>query len=157
MLILLPILILLAAMGLTYAKATIDEPPRLLIATLFCFFQIALYIYALFDDIKIKLVSAGIVIIAVLYLVFGSGRPSYSIETELPDKPKLSSSATVSLKDTSFGSVGFISDDRENIDFDLNKLGKTELIVEDGKSVYIYSLNAYTNENGGFCMDLKRK
>lgn len=149
LLILSPMLVLLSAMGVTYARMTVAAFPDHLVAVIFCFGQIALYLYAFFDRAWQRLAGTGAVIAAIVMMLiasggFGSGSSQMIFEKrmDLPDQPVLSSEAVVELEDSSYGSVQILTYAPKTamIRVSMSKLGSTVLTITDGDRVYTYTV-----------------
>lgn len=141
LLILTPILILLSFSGCLYSDMAVKNFPNHIIASLFCFGQVILYLYAFFDDIKKQLIGFAAVIVAVIFMLFSN---NIDVESyyELPDLVNLSASAVVSLEDQSFGEVEIqdVKDSPASIHIHLKKRGTTVMTVKDGAKIYRYNV-----------------
>jgi len=71
--ILLPMLLLLVYLGLGYLDAVVDNFPHHLLSCISCFGIILIVVLCLFDELKHKLVSLGVTLLAVLCLIFVRG------------------------------------------------------------------------------------
>ena len=98
LLILAPMLAGLAIFGLGYAKRAVFCFPDHIIAALFCFGQIVLYLYAFFDDIKMRLVGLAVPVLLIVGILLFSDQVDTGLGMPLDELPKLSSSATGSLR-----------------------------------------------------------
>ena len=149
LLILSPIILLLVMFGFGYFKShLIHNPPSHLLAVLFCFGQIALYLYAFFKDWKKIAVGAGIaVVMLIIFLIFASS-VSVGVNMPLPDEPSFSDSAVLTIEDKSYG-VGKILDPAEGyVSLQFSKTGNTSMTITDGDKTYTYDLHIYIDQGG---------
>ncbi len=144
-----PVFAALASMGFGFFTATLKNPPKMIIAMIFCFAQILLYIYAFFDDWKKRLVGIAVPVVVVIVLfIMSQTLMQANISRIVSDElPKLSSAAVVELKDDSLATIDFQNhgDDPVMV-INANKYGKTELVIKDGKKEYRYNLDIQETE-----------
>ena len=82
MIILLPMLVLLAYLGLGYFTSVVENFPHHLLSFIACFVMIIVIVLAIFDKIKLKIISLSIVIISiVLYVILKGGVLASEYET----------------------------------------------------------------------------
>ena len=82
MIILMPMLLLLAYLGLGYFTSVVENFPHHLLSFIVCFAIIIVIVLAIFDKIKLRIISLLIVIISiVLYLVLKGGILTSEYET----------------------------------------------------------------------------
>lgn len=144
--VLLPAIAFLTYLGAGYAHKAIDSFPSHLLAALFCFGQIVLYVFAFFKDIMQRITGLGVGIISTVVFLILTNIVDIGMVTPLSDCPGLSKSAVVSLEDSSFGEVKITGYESPEIEIHVTKLGSTVITVVDGDMVYKYKLEAVQKE-----------
>ena len=141
LLILSPMIVLLSLIGAGYAQKAILNFPNHLLAALFCFGQILLYLYVFFDDIKKRLVGLAIPVVVIIVVLLFTPVVDTGLGWPLSDEIKtLSHEATAELDDTSFGSAQITDFDDPYIDIRVKKYGETKLRITDQDKTYVYQL-----------------
>jgi hypothetical protein len=149
LLMLAPIFLLLVMFGFGYAKSyLIHNPPSHLLAVLFCFGQIALYLYAFFTDKKKIIVGAAVAVVAVILLLIFASSISLGVSMPLPDEPSFSDSAVLTIADESFGTGEITVPEEGYVSLQFGKTGDTYMTITDGDKVYLYDLHIYFDEGG---------
>ncbi len=156
LLILSPMLVLLTMYGEGYLLKAITNFPDHIIAAIFCFAQIALYLYAFFDGVLKRVVGLlpAVATIAVMLIFFGA--VDINVNTDLPDEPKFSSSAVIEMGDSSYGDARIVSAEDGYVSVHMTKYGKTTLTVKDGDKTYEYYAEA-KSENGVNLIEITEK
>lgn len=151
LLILSPMIILLTTSGVGYMRMTICCFPDHIVASIFCFAQVILYLYALFDDWKKQLVgSLPAVVITASLLIFSFSTIDSNLTTYLRDEPSFSKSAVIELEDSSYGDAQIIDAEKGYVQVHIKKLGTTTLTITDGDKIYVYNVEAKF-VRGGHC------
>lgn len=82
LLILSPMIVTLVFLGIGYINSTINDFPHHLLSSISCFLIIIVVVLSLFDNIKIKLISFGITLIAsIVIIVLNGGLAGTKYET----------------------------------------------------------------------------
>lgn len=139
LLILSPVIVILALYGTGYASTAILRFPDHIIAAIFCFGQILLYLYAFFDDWKKQLVGLVAAIAAVAVIAIAAGPKTVSVATGLPGQPTLSEDAVVVCDDNGF-QAQIIDYSDPFVEIEATKYGTTGMTVTDGGKTYRYSI-----------------
>ncbi|MBR6984611.1 MAG: hypothetical protein IKH75_14010, partial [Ruminococcus sp.] len=109
LLILSPMLVLLTMYGEGYLIKAITNFPDHILAAIFCFAQIALYLYAFFDGVLKRVVGLLPVVATIAVMLIFFGAVDINVNTDLPDEPKFSSSAVIEMGDSSYGDARIVS------------------------------------------------
>ena len=149
-----PVLCLLAWIGMGYLKSAMFEFPYHLLAAVFCFLQIVLYLFAFFRDWKQWL--AGIILPAVIVgvILFATPVVDTSASMPLPDDPHLSANAVVTLQDSSCGTAEITDATGGYVRIHMVSYGPTEMIVTDGDREYRYTVSVVSS-NGVPVVDVQ--
>ncbi len=155
LLILSPMLVLLTILGFGYMTKAIVNFPDHIVAGLFCFGQIVLYLYAFFDGVIKRVVGLLVVGVTIaVNLIFSNVVDTMAVTT-LPDEPKLSSAAVAELGDSSYGEAHFTDIEEGYISVHMTKFGKTTLTVTDGDKTYNYNVEVKP-ENGANLIEITK-
>ena len=73
LIILLPILIFLALLGLGYFNSFMEDFPHHLLSCIFCFSTIIIFVFYLFDKLKLRLLAFGMILFIVVFYSFIRG------------------------------------------------------------------------------------
>lgn len=139
LLILSPMIVLLAWLGTGYARMTIMRFPDHLIAAVFCFGQILLYLYAFFADVWQRLVGLAVAVAVVVVICFTAQPMMVYVAASLPDAPALSEAAVVSCDDSSY-TAELVDYEDPFVSISATKYGSTVLTVTDGDRTYAYDV-----------------
>ena len=151
-LILSPMILLLALHGVGFIQSAIKNPPYHLLSGIFCFAQIILYAFALFDKKRDKILTLVIGLlctIAVLIPSFLTGGNSETMMIVVLEKD-VTPSATVTLEDEDFGRVETSLDTEikvARIYTAVDKEKSTILTVRDGNKIYKYRVSVFPVDN----------
>ena len=152
-LILSPMLLLLAMLGVGFIQSAIKNPPYHLLSGIFCFAQIILYAFALFDkkrDKILTLVISALCVIGILIPVFINGGSVAETMMIVSLEDDVTSSAVVTLEDEDFGRVETSLDGEmkvARIFTAVDKEKSTVMTVKDGDKIYKYRVNVFAVEN----------
>ncbi|MBQ9673596.1 MAG: hypothetical protein IJV39_03115 [Ruminococcus sp.] len=147
LLILSPMICDLTIQGVSYTKLAVLNFPSHLIAVIFCFAQILLYLYAFFDDIKQRLAGLALAVIVIAVIIFFKSTIDVSVNMDLPDEPSFSDSAVISLKDSSYGNAEILDAKEGYVSVHMTKYGSTVMTVTDGDKTYEYNVEAKMIDN----------
>ena len=144
--ILVPMLILLAFMGLGYLNSTIENFPHHLLSFIFCFTFIIIIVLNVFDNMKLRLLSFVVVVIFIVsYILFMGGLVNSEFEAirslseyNLPDEVYITSFA--GTKNSNVELIKF--EDSYNIRLKGRKGGKYTFTIGD-KTGDRYSFEYY--------------
>lgn len=156
LLILSPMLVLLTMYGEGYLIKAITNFPDHILAAIFCFAQIALYLYAFFDGVLKRVVGLLPVVATIAVMLIFFGAVDINVNTDLPDEPKFSSSAVIEMGDSSYGDARIVSAEDGYVSVHMTKYGKTTLTVKDGDKTYEYYAEAKA-ENGVNLIEITEK
>ena len=145
-LILSPVIVFLTMIAFGTAKEAIRHFPFMLLATLFCIFQIVVYILVFFPKTRQRLVGLGITAVAVIVMLLSSSRLDLTASDFLPDDPVLSSEATVWVENTQIAEVILPNPPKAEVLISAHKYGKTDITVTDGDKEYHYTLEIYDDD-----------
>lgn len=145
-LILSPMIVSLGMVAYGTAEQTIDNFPRMLLASLFCLFQIIVYILVFFPKKSQKIVGVVLVIITAVIMIFDSSKLDMTVEDSLPDYPKLSAEATVSVEDPEIADVVFKDPQEAELRISAHKYGKTDIIITDGDKELRYTIEIFKDK-----------
>lgn len=107
--IVLPMLIFLSYLGIGYLNSLLESFPHHLLSFIFCFGSIILIVLNLFDKLKLRLISFGVVFVATILLIIKVGILNNTFEIVTPlDIPDLEGTAFVSNISNSKGKVELI-------------------------------------------------
>ena len=151
-LILSPMLLLLALHGITFIQATIKNPPYHLLSGIFCFAQMILYSFTLFDKKRDKILSLVISVLctaAMLVPLFITGG---NVETTIPVplEDDVTSSAVITFEDEDFGRIETDLEGEYKIVHIYTKADKdksTVMTVKDGDKIYQYRISVFSVDN----------
>ena len=151
-LILSPMILLLASHGVGFIQFAIKNPPYHLLSGIFCFAQIILYAFALFDKKRDKILTLVIgllctLAVCILPLFTGGNVETMTIVSLEND---VTSSAEISLEDEDFGKIEtYFNDDVKivRIYTTLDKEKSTVLTVRDGDKIYRYRVSVFAVDN----------
>lgn len=158
-LILSPMILILASHGVGFIQSAIKNPPYHLLSGIFCFAQIILYAFALFDKKRDKILTLVIGLLctlAVLIPSFLTGGKSENIMVVFLEDD-VTPSAVVTLEDEDFGKTETYFNDETKvvrIYTVLDKEKSTVLTVKDGDKIYKYRVSVFYVENT-FTTDVK--
>jgi len=151
-LILSPMILMLAMLGVGFIQSAIKNPPYHLLSGIFCFAQIILYAFGLFDKKRDKILTLVIGLLctlAVCILPLFTGR-NVETMTIVSLENDVTSSAEISLEDEDFGKIEtYFNDDVKivRIYTTLDKEKSTVLTVRDGDKIYKYRVNVFAVDN----------
>ena len=151
-LILSPMILLLASHGVGFIQSAIKNPPYHLLSGIFCFAQIILYAFALFDKKRDKILTLVIGLLctlAVLISIFLTGGKSENIMVVFLEDD-VTPSAVITLEDEDFGKTETYFNDETKvvrIYTVLDKEKSTVMTVKDGDKIYKYRVSVFYVEN----------
>ena len=154
--IILPVIAFMALMGTSYLHTAIISFPSHILAALFCYGQIILYLYAFFKEIMQWAAGLGVAVIMIVLTFVFMSNTEMSVGMPLPDEPKLSHNAVAVFDDDSFGTIEFVDYEDAYINIHIKKLEPTVITVTDGDRQYKYDVKVIT-ENGTQHIDLVPK
>lgn len=150
-----PVLAFLAYTGVGFGKQAFYSFPYHLLACIFCFAQIALYIYVFMPKLKMALTGIAVTLVTVIVCIPMLFTVDYGGNYFLPDEPKFSENAQVIVDDSSLEIS--ISDHEEGmIDIRVHRYGSSDFKIKDGDKEYKYSVFVY-EENGNPQLNVKAK
>ena len=88
-------------------KESVKHFPHLLLAALFCIFQVVLYTHVFFPKITQKAVGLALPVIMVAVMLIVTPQVAFEAHDFLPDDPSFSVEATLSVEDDSIAEVAF--------------------------------------------------
>lgn len=135
--VLLPVIAALAVMGTVYAKETAFRFPHHLIAAVFCFGQIWLYLYAFFKDFKKHIAGLAVTAAAIVLTLLFSAPLYFYVGAALPDTPALSENAAINFDDSAYTAEQFLSSENY-VSIRGSKFGSSVMTVTDGDEKYEY-------------------
>ena len=141
-----PVIALLAYLAYNCGSTCIESFPRLLVATLFCFGQIILYIYVFFPEWQQKVVGFAVAIAVVVVLALAPKEVSFATEQNLVGAP-FSENATVVVDHPSVATVQIVDPESGRVYIHANGYGTTTATVIDGDETYEYIVEAKQYEN----------
>lgn len=153
LLLLLPVITYMAYVGTAYLNQTITTFPNHILAMLFCYGQIFLYLYAFCNKLAQRAVGLGVAVIIIIITVVSTLNTEISIGMTLPDYPKLSHSAVAVFDDDSFGTIEIVDYEDAHINMHIKKLEPTVITVTDGNKQYKYEVKVIS-ENGTKHLDM---
>ena len=151
-LILSPMILLLASHGVGFIQSAIKNPPYHLLSGIFCFAQIILYPFALFDKKRDKILTLVIGLLctlAVLISIFLTGGKSENIMVVFLEDD-VTPSAVITLEDEDFGKTETYFNDETKvvrIYTVLDKEKSTVMTVKDGDKIYRYRVSVFAFDN----------
>ena len=152
-LILFPMIFMLAEHGMGFIQSAIKNPPYHLLSGIFCFAQIILYSFALFDKKKDKILSlvvSALCVIGILITVFINGGSLTETMLIVSLEDDVTSSAEITLEDEDFGRIETSFDGEmkvARIFTSVDKEKSTVMTVKDGDKVYKYHISVYAVDN----------
>ncbi len=147
-LILAPALALLGVLGWECARDCLRHFPQMLLASLFCLAQIALYITAFLPGGK-KLVGIAVPVIAAVILALSSRELDLNASAFLPDEPVLTDSAVVVMEEEGTLTVTLEATGEDSrIRVQGNRFGAADFRIRDGEKEYLYTVEIYQDEGG---------
>ena len=148
-LIFLPVLAFLAYTGYDCASACARSFPSQLVAAMFCFAQVLLYVFTFFGGLQKKLAGLLAAILAVAVIAIRTPQVDINVSMFLPDDPILTESAAVTVEDTELASVSVASTGESSmIQIHASKYGTTAMTIYDGDNAYHYALDIYADDGG---------
>ena len=100
-----PVIVFLSIIACGTVKETIHHFPYMLLASLFCIFQIVIYLLVFFQKTSQRLVGISLTIITVIIILLSSSNVDLTVDDSLPDFPKLSSETTVTVENPEIAEV----------------------------------------------------
>ena len=144
LLVLMPMVLLLTLLGAGYVQQTMHQFPHYMLAAVFCFAQILLYLFA-FCNWKQCLAGVGIAAVASAVFFIVTPQQSLSVSMPLPDDPGFSESAVVSF-DESMGKAVIEDSENGQIQIEMKKYGDTVMEIRDGETLYRYNVKGFNDE-----------
>ena len=141
-----PVIVALAWWGFGYLREAAFAFPTHLLAGLFCFGQIALYILAFFPGWKRKAVGAVLALATVAALAVVLPQMSFGVYDDLPGEPSFSADAAVSLEDPSFAEFELIGPATGRFHAQATRTGSTVLTIADGGVETRYTFEVYYDD-----------
>ena len=137
--ILLPMLFLLALMGIGYFNSVIENFPRHLLSCLFCFVTIFLVVFYLFDKVKLRAIALSLTFIFMIgysFLVGGLMSSEFDVVKSLDEYPFTGDIEITSFSGTKQGNAELIQlDDSYHIQLNGRKGGKYSFEITDNTDV----------------------
>ncbi|MBQ6066087.1 MAG: hypothetical protein IJK89_04625 [Clostridia bacterium] len=128
-------------------KEAVKHFPHLLLAALFCIFQVVLYTHVFFPKITQKAVGLALPVVMIAVMLIFSPQVDFEAHDFLPDEPFFSAEAMLSVEDDSIAEVAFELPEEGRILIEAHKYGKTGITVTDGEKEYRYTIVIY-DDNG---------
>ena len=153
-------ILLLASHGVGFIQFAIKNPPYHLLSGIFCFAQMILYAFALFDkkrDKILTLVISALCVAAMLIPVFINGGSSTETMMIVVLEDDVTPSATLTLEDEDFGRIETSLDTETKVARIFTAVDReksTVLTVKDGDKIYKYRVSVFYVENT-FTTDVK--
>lgn len=128
-------------------KEAVKHFPHMLVATLFCIFQIVLYVCVFFPKIAQKAVGIALPSIMIIVMLIVSPQVAFEAHDSLPDEPSFSAAATLLVEDDSIAEVEFEQPEDGRICITAHKYGETLITISDNGKEYKYLITVY-DDNG---------
>lgn len=151
-LILSPMILLLAMLGVGFIQSAIKNPPYHLLSGIFCFAQIILYAFALFDKKRDKILTLVIGLLCTIAVLIPNFLTSGKSETIMVVflEDDVTPSAVITLENEDFGKIETYFNDETKIVriyTTVDKEKSTVLTVKDGDKIYKYRVNVFAVDN----------
>lgn len=142
-----PVFVFLAGTILGDAQEAIKHFPHMILAALFCIFQIVLYTCVFFPKLSQKAVGLAIAAVTIIVMLIFSPKVTLEVYDTLPDEPSFSAQATLSVDDASIAEVEFVQAEEGRIHVNAHKYGETFITVTDQEKSFRYKITIY-DDNG---------
>lgn len=136
----------LAFLGYTAYKCAAGNPAYLL-AAVFCALQIIVYVLAFFPGVLQKIVGLAIPVIVAVVLSFTMTHVDLTGEEPLPENPSFSEDAVMLMDWNETFNIQLIDPQTGKVYFHASDYGTISFAVQDGDTVYHYTLEVY-KDNG---------
>lgn len=121
--------------------------PHMIVAALFCVFQVLLYVYVFFPKKGQKAVGLAVAAAMVIVMMILTPEVAMEVYETLPDEPSFSADAALTVTDPSIADVELLIPEAGRIHIDAHKYGDTTFTVTDKGEDYLYTLTIY-DDNG---------
>ena len=136
----------LAFLGYTAYTCAAGNPAYLL-AAVFCALQIIVYVLAFFPGVLQKIVGLAIPVIVAVVLSFTTTHVDLTGEESLPENPSFSEDAVMLMDWNETFNIQLIDPQTGKVYFHASDYGTISFAVQDGDTVYHYTLEVY-KDNG---------
>jgi hypothetical protein len=136
----------LAFLGYTAYTCAAGNPAYLL-AAVFCALQIIVYVLAFFPGVLQKIVGLAIPVIVAVVLSFTMTHVDLTGEEPLPENPSFSEDAVMLMDWNETFNIQLIDPQTGKVYFHASDYGTISFAVQDGDTVYHYTLEVY-KDNG---------
>ena len=141
-----PIIVSLGIIAFGTLKDAINHFPFMLLASLFCIAQIAIYIIVFFPKASQKSVGTVLLAVTVIIMLLSSARVNLNVNDFLPDNPELSNEATVSVENPDIAQVELLDPQEASVHISAHKYGETAVIISDADRELRYTLEIYDDD-----------
>ena len=121
--------------------------PTYILAAVFCALQIIVYVLAFFPGVLQKIVGLAIPVIVAVVLSFTTTHVDLTGEESLPENPSFSEDAVMLMDWNETFNIQLIDPQTGKVYFHASDYGTTSFAVQDGDTVYHYTLEVY-KDNG---------
>jgi hypothetical protein len=121
--------------------------PTYILAAVFCAIQIIVYVLAFFPGVLQKIAGLAIPVIVAVVLSFTTTHVDLTGEESLPEAPSFSEEAVMLMDWNETFNVQLIDPQTGKVYFHASDYGTTSFAVQDGDTVYHYTLEVY-DDNG---------
>ena len=136
----------LAFLGYTAYQCAAGNPSYIL-AAVFCALQIIVYVLAFFPGVLQKIVGLAIPVIVAVVLSFTTTHVDLTGEESLPENPSFSEDAVMLMDWNETFNIQLIDPQTGKVYFHASDYGTISFAVQDGDTVYHYTLEVY-KDNG---------
>lgn len=158
LLILTPVLILLSFSCVGGLIQMIHHFPNMLVMVLFCILQILVYLYTFTEKIWQKIVGAIVPIAVIAVIILLPKDVEFSSTQFLPDNPKLTENAVVTVDDTGITDIKVSgTGDDSMILIQVHNYGTTSFTIKDGDNEYQYDIRIYEDDSGFSQIDISAR
>jgi hypothetical protein len=141
-----PVLALLGSLAFDTGSACVHHFPHLLLATLFCLLQIALYITVFFTDVRKKAVGIVIPLIVIIAMAATASRVNVAQAQSLPGEVQFSEEADIRVEDSSVAEVRITMPEEGIVYIVAHKRGSTDFVITDAGQEYRYTVEIYEED-----------
>ena len=132
--------------------------PNMLVMVLFCILQILVYLYTFTEKIWQKIVGAIVPIAVIAVIILLPKDVEFSSTQFLPDNPKLTENAVVTVDDTGITDIKVSgTGDDSMILIQVHNYGTTSFTIKDGDNEYQYDIRIYEDDSGFSQIDISAR
>lgn len=146
-LIIAPVVVFMTVTGMGTLFDFISDPPKMIVTTVLCLAQTAVFIFAFTSDKKQKIILAAIAAVTVAAVIINMNNISYSGDSFLPDGYTYSENAELTVEGDEGISVE-LSDPGQGIVYvNAKKVGTVSFTIKDGDKEDSFELTIYKEKN----------